>query len=459
MTTRDVFDSMSPIDFRYWDGDVAAILSENAFTDQKLDVEVALARALQRRSLCSEAVVEEIKAAITGVRTDAVYAEEGRVRHDIRALANLVRAGVSDAAKPFVHMTATSYDIVDSANAMRYWRATEEILIPRLTNLEKVLITITLREAETVQIGRTHGQHAVPITFGFAIAGYVSRLGASIMRLSELAAQLTGKFSGAVGAYNAQALFFDDPERFEEEVLGELGLTPAECSTQIVPPEPLIRLFNEIVISAGIMADMANDMRQLQRTEIGEVGEEFGADQVGSSTMPQKRNPIGPENVISLWKVVMPRFLTMFIDMVSEHQRDLTNSASSRTYGEIIAYVAAMASRLAKVMAKLKVDKANMVRNLELQQGGIAAEPLYLLLAAMGHPDAHEAVRLLTLKAQAYGDELWMVAFKDGDLSAYIERMTETQREIIQFPARCYVGIAAQKAVKVAEAWKHRLNL
>src|SRR5262249_29305451 len=152
-----------------------------------------------------------------------------------------------------------------------------------------------------------------------------------------------GKFAGAVGAYNASSLFFPDPEAFEVDVLKEMGLRPAEQSSQVTPNEPVVRLLAEITIACGIMANLADDMRHLQRTEIGEIGEEFEAAQVGSSTMPQKRNPINFENAKSLWKIIVPRVTTAFMDQISEHQRDLTNSASARTYGETILYAVSMA--------------------------------------------------------------------------------------------------------------------
>src|SRR3989338_11581461 len=111
--------------------------------------------------------------------------------------------------------------------------------------------------------------------------------------------------------------------------------------------------------------------------------------------MPQKRNPINFENSKSLWKIVMPRIITVFMDQISEHQRDLTNSASARTYGEVIAYVVSMAKRLTRTMNKLKVDRENLQKNLEMTRGGIVAEPLQLILSALGHPNAHEKERTL----------------------------------------------------------------
>ena len=458
MKTRDRFDCISPIDYRYWDDEVARHLSENGFTGYKLEVELALVAALVHRGICSEEVGKEVAAACVQVTTAEVYEEEDRIRHEIRALVNCIRAKVSDRAKPYIHMTATSNDIIDTANAARFKKVVKKVLIPSLTALERVLINTALREAETVQVGRTHGQHAIPITFGFAMAGYVSRLGGSIEALKSLAVGLPGKFSGAVGAYNASSLFFDDPEGFEAEVLAKLGLVPAECSTQIVPPEAMTRLLCEVTVAAGILANLADDMRHLQRTEIGEVGEEFEAAQVGSSTMPQKRNPINLENVKSCWEIVVPRIVTVFMDQISEHQRDMTNGASIRTHPEIIAYVVHMAKRLARTMKKLTVDHANLARNLAIQKGLVVAEPLYIILAALGHPDAHEKVRMLTLQAQREERPLEEVLADDAELQTYVEKMTPHQRQILINP-QFYTGIAAKKAKAVAERWKQKLGL
>lgn len=127
-------------------------------------------------------------------------------------------------------------------------------------------------------------------------------------------------------------IVYDSPEKLEKIMMSELGIKPARITTQIVPPEYLADYFSQLLIAFSTMADFANDMRHLQRTEIGEVSEQFSAGQVGSSTMPQKRNPISWENIVSQWKAVMPHIISVYMDIISEHQRDLTNSASARYY-------------------------------------------------------------------------------------------------------------------------------
>lgn len=460
----DIFDLVNPVDYRYYGRDSKAMemlspfLSENARIGYQLMVENALVRVLAKRGLCSEKVAAEVEKACQDISAEEVYDEEDRIRHDIRALANSIRKRVSDEAKPFVHFSATSFDIVNTAEALRYKEFSESVLVPSLLELEKVVMDLAMREKETLQIGRTHGQHAEPITFGFALAEYVSRLGRAILGIKHSAETLRGKFSGAVGAYNASSLFFGDPEEFEREVLEELGIEPATHSTQITEPEYVLDFVHGCVSCFGVLANLADDMRHLQRTEISEVGEEFASGQVGSSTMPHKRNPINFENVKSMWKAMVPRMGTLYMDQISEHQRDLTNSASSRFISEMLTAFYLSAERMRKVMSKLAVDKGSMKRNFEANVEMVLAEPLYIMLAARGHPDAHEYVKDLTLRSQETGIPLRELVSKDASLKPYLEKLTQDQLDILRNPEK-YTGIAARKAERVVEAWRDRLSL
>lgn len=455
----NAFDCFCALDFRYWEEEMKPYLSENAFHHYKCRMESALVEVLYERGICPESAYLEISKACTLVTTDEVYEEEETTRHDVRALVNRIRRLVGDKAKPYVHMTATSYDIVDTANAARFRDAVFKVLIPQLIKLEKELIIITRREAQTPQVGRTHGQHAVPITFGFAMAEYVSRLGNCIGKLETSVMNLRGKFSGAVGAYNASSLFVEDPQRFEWEVLKKLDLLPAEHSTQIAPPEAMTTLLHDAVAAFGVMANLSDDMRHLQRTEIAEVGEEFLEGAVGSSTMSQKINPIGFENGKSMWKIVMPRMVTVYMDQISEHQRDLTNSASSRTYGEIICYAFSVAKRLTKIMSKMQVNRVNMAHNLAKEKDLVCSEPLQLILGALGHPDAYDKVKGLTKMVRTEGKTLQEVAMADPETWKYLkEKATVDQRKIISDPS-LYTGIATQKALSVAEHWERELGI
>jgi adenylosuccinate lyase len=463
MTISSRFDTVSPLDYRFYGGDpriyrsLHPYLSAAAVTRYQARVEGALAIALADEGVCDRQVANAIASAADQITPQEVADEEAKTRHDIRALANVIRAKVPEEARRFVHLGATSYDIVDTANALRYRECVERVVVPTLGALVARCISIAEAEADTGQIGRTHGRHAEPVTFGFAMAEYVARLGERLEHLRGVARRLPGKLSGAVGAYNAQSLLVADPRALEGRFLRSLGLPAAPVSTQIVPPEGWADLAHACITALGAMANLADDMRQLQRSEIGEVAESFSAEQVGSSTMPHKRNPISFENVKSIWKAMAPRILTTYMDQISEHQRDLTNSASQRFLGEILVATVYAAARLASSLDGMRVDRDHLKANLALARGAIAAEPLYVLLAKYGHPDAHEAVRRLTVEAERGSRPLLEVAMLDADLRAYIARLTQDERKVLERPEE-YRGIAAQVAREVAGSWRERLR-
>jgi len=460
----DLFENISPIDYRYYGRDkevkdaLLPYLSENAYIRYKLKVEAALADALVNEGICSKEIALDISKACDKVTATEVYKEEDRIKHDIRALANCIRAKVSKKARRFVHFSLTSYDVVDTANVLRYKEFCEKVLLPALVELEKTWIEIALREKDTLQVGRTHGQHAEPITFGFTMASYVNRLGGRIEAIISAEDGLRGKISGAVGAYNASSLFFKNPIAFEKNLLETLGLEPALHSTQIAAPEPMTDLMHSVVSAFAVLANFSDDMRNLQRTEIAEVKEEFSAEQVGSSTMPHKRNPINFENVKSMYKAFMPTMMCAYLDEISEHQRDLTNSASQRFIPQLFAAFYVSVVRLTKVSRRLAVDKENLSMNFDMSKEMVAAEPLYMLLSLHGHPDAHEYVRKLTLKAEKEETGLRNVMEIDDELEPYLNKFSDAEKEII-FNPDLYTGMASVKTDMVCEFWKNRLQI
>jgi adenylosuccinate lyase len=449
---------IDPLDGRYYDAEAAKYLSEDSRVAYQAYVEAALALTLADFGICTPKIAKEIEKSARKVTAKAVYEEERITKHDIKALVNVIKQGISPEAQPYVHYGATSYDIVSTAIALQMRDAINYLVLPKLRRLVIILIDLSEEYAYTVQIGRTHGQHAVPITFGFALAEYVSRLCSSVVATESLTGELCGKFSGAVGAYNAISLFVDLPIEFEAAVLTKLGLEPAEYSNQIVPPELLIRLLDELTIAAGIMANLAHDMRHLQRSEIAEVRERFEKNQTGSSTMAHKRNPINFENVISMHKQVLAQCLNANLNISSEHHRDLTDSASSRFYGTALAGVAVMADRLGSVMGKLEIDEEAMQKNLYLSGGTIAAEPLYLLFEKYGHTTAHEKAKELSLLAADKKIKLTDVVKKDPEASKYWKKFSVQEKEIVEDPEIYYTGLAAAKANDIAKKWRQQLS-
>jgi adenylosuccinate lyase len=422
-----------------------------------LQVEAAAAHAMAELGICSRKIAEEIASATKRVRADDVYKEEARIKHDVRAMVNCIRAYLSEHAKRYVHLGLTSYDVVDTANAKRYKDVTEKVVIPALIELEKSLIKLANSECATVQIGRTHGQHAEPITFGFALAEYVERLGERITFIAHAKEQLVGKISGAVGSGAGIMLLDIEPEKFEQRVMRRLGLKAARHSTQIVPAEPLVDLMHGMISTMGVIACLADDMRHLQRTELSEVAEYLSSAQVGSSTMPHKANPINFENIKSFWKAFMPRMTTIYMDQLSEHQRDLTNSASARFIPEIIFATVYVAKKMDSQLRRLKVMRKNMRRNLEASRDFIIAEPLYILLSKYGHKNAHESVRRLARDAREKRKSLVELALKDKEIAKFVAQFTAREREILEHPEK-YVGMSERRCKKVCGHWLRELE-
>ena len=458
----DRFDTVSPLDYRYYGGNEAIynkvhpFLSERANIKYCLRVEVALARGLARRGFFPTALADEIEAASASVTAEDVYTEEQRTHHYTQALVECLRKRLSEKARPFVHLFATSFDIMDTAMALRLRDFIQQVTLPQLIELEGLLIGLASDYSDVVQIGRTHGQHAVPITFGFTITSYVDRLGTRIEHIGRDAKELRGKLSGAVGAYNALSLVMTDPENFEEEVLTDLGLQAAGHSTQIVPPEYVTDLMCSIMSCFGILANIADDMRHLQRPEISEVYEHFADNQVGSSTMPHKRNPWNFEHVKSLWKEFCPRIITVLSDQISEHQRDLTNSATRRFLPEILVGFTDALDRLIQHCGKMRVDKESMRRNLQQSSNLWIAEPLYILLSLAGLPDAHQYVRSLSLKTDGT-ESLLDGLIKDRNVQQYVAKISPENLSLLRNPEH-YVGQAIRKTREVCSFWEAYLS-
>lgn len=456
------FDATSPLDYRYY-GDnrelfarLQPYVSETAYIKYCLRVELALVRLLARHGLCPDTVPREVEAAIPDITAEEVYEEERRVHHNIRALANCIRKRVSPKSQPFVHLFATSADIMDTANALRYKELVGDVLLPDLIALEGTLIDLARAHRDDVQIGRTHGQHAVPTTFGYSIALYVSRIGSRIQAIDAAHRELRGQSSGAVGAFNSWSLFdHDDPAKYEVELLQDLGLkpSPTSVSTQIVEPESVTDLVHSIVSCFSVLANLADDIRHLIRSEIAELVDTYHADEVGSSTMPHKMNPKNFENVKSLWKEFMPRMTTVYMDQISEHQRDLTNSASARFLPEIFTGFCYSVYRMADALSKITTNTDKMKEHVDQSKHLVAAEPLYIMLAMRGYPNAYDEVMKLSREGRRTGVKLVDLAWQHPELSKYLEGLSEEHKAILEDPA-LYTGDASARTVATCDYWE-----
>ncbi|MGF1580633.1 MAG: lyase family protein [Gemmataceae bacterium] len=462
------FDAASPFDSRYYFADeeffqrLNPYVSELAHLKYMAQVEAAIAITLQEFQVCPAEATAEISRAAESIDPEEVYQEEQRIQHNVRALVNCICRKISPSARPYVHLFATSADVMDTARALALKEVTEKVVIPDLVALMHLLIDLAERTAHIPQMGRTHGQHAVPITFGFALSLYISRVGQRIDVIHKASENLRGKFAGAVGAYNALTLYKPEhPEIIEAYLMRHLGLRPPEISNQVAQPEYITDYIYALASCWGIFANIADDFRNLQRSEIGEILDRKASDPsaatVGSSTMPHKVNPKDFENVKSFWKAYMPRLFTVLMDQITEHQRDLTNSASGRFVTEFVTAFAYGIRRLHQALANVEPNVSRMKELLEQGKDPIAAEPLYIALALAGHPEAHEAARVMARKARASGKPFLQIAQAEPDLQVYLDKITDRQRAVVEDPAT-YVGASKQRTLDICAQWRQKLS-
>jgi len=395
-------DPICPLDYRYGRRELRDIFGEKRRLQYLLNVEAALAYAHAKVGNIPKSAADEIskKASTKYVKVERVTEIEAETKHDIMAVTRALAEVCMDNAGKYVHLGATSYDIVDTANALQIADSTEYIR-SGLKDLRKTLLGLAKKYKNTVMVGRTHGQHTIPITFGLKTAGYAMEVERHMERLFECKSRLLiGKLSGAVGT---SAALGKHALKLQEEMLKELKLGVEDVSTQIVNRDRYNELLGVLCNISTSMEKFATEIRNLQRDEIGEVAEAFEAKkQVGSSTMPHKRNPITCEQICGLSRVVRGFIIPTYENSIQWHERDLCNSASERF---IIPHSLILTDwiiyKTNSVFKNLKVYPDRMKKNLEISKGLPMAEALMttLINKGMGRGEAHELMRKTSLKA------------------------------------------------------------
>lgn len=420
---------ISPTDFRYRVEGLTEHLSEEAFIQYKARVELEHLRVLRETEFPGIGEIPPDQDVLGQVTHRRVRKVEKDTRHDIVALVRVLRNALPDEIAPYVHLGLTSSDIVDTANALRLRDAVLERVVPWMENLAITWAEIADGEARTPQVGRTHGQYAEPVTVGFTFANYLDRWASQIERLKSVAEQLPGKLSGPVGSYGQLSLVVSDPRAHETAVLERLGLAAPRCSRQIVHPEPVLHLLHELMSAWGILANFSDDMRHLMRSEIGEVRLVSSSEAVGSSSMPQKENPVPFESVKSAWKTFLPRMQTVYMDQVSEHQRDLTDSLSSRYVPEMVSMFAWCLQRIQDATNRLELDRDVLDTHLALDEEGWMG-PLATLLSANGVKGAREKVLEIRRKSMD-SDAAWTeVAAGEAEVERALDRFGVNLEEL-----------------------------
>ncbi len=430
-----------PLDFRYGRKEIKDVFGETRKLQYLLNVEAALARAHAVVGNISKKAADEIskKASVKYVTVKRVNEIEKETRHDIMAVTKALSEVCSGDAGKYVHLGATSYDIVDTANALQFAQATD-LIKAQVKELRVTLVSLAKEYKNTIMAGRTHGQFSIPITFGLKMAVYAMEVDRHLERLHECKSRLlVGKMSGAVGSGAAMG---KHALKIQELVMVDLKLGTEEAATQIVGRDRYIELLSVLANIASSMEKFATEIRNLQRSEIGEVSEAFEEKkQVGSSTMPQKRNPILCEQICGLARVIRSFIIPAYENAIQWHERDLCNSSSERF---ILPHSLIMTDwivfQMNKVFKNLHVDPERMRQNLEKSKGLPMAEAVMTKLVekGMGRGDAHELVRTCSMKAVSEDRHLLSVLLEHPKVAKLLKKK---ELEEVMNP-RNYLGVS-----------------
>ena len=411
--------SVSPLDYRYGRDEAKHIWSREGRHARQLEVERALVWAHCQLGKVSVEDYDRIAdiadpGIVTADRVDEIEAE---TKHDIMALTKAMAEAAGEAGW-CIHLGATSNDIVDSAVALQI-KDSIAMQVDALKQLIETMCAIAERERGTVMLGRTHGQAAVPITFGLKVAVWVDEFVRHLERLDELSPRATtGKFMGAVGTGAAQG---EQAFELQSLIMGDLGLGTPVATTQVVGRDRYIEWVGWMANVATSVEKVLQEVRNLQRSEIAEVAEAFDADkQVGSSTMAHKRNPITAENACGLARIVRSMIVPSYENALLWHERDLANSSAERfTLSHAMILLDDILAKTEGVLSNLVIDAGRMRANIDAQRGLVMAEKVMLELVDRGisRDDAHEMMRRASMEALSNDEGLEAVCARDSGIS------------------------------------------
>ncbi|RLG54670.1 MAG: adenylosuccinate lyase [Thermoproteota archaeon] len=439
-----------PVDYRYGSREMRRVFSREHRLELMLRVEAALAEAhaeIGNIPKWAARVISE-KATPEHVKLERVDEIEREIKHETMAVVKAL-AEVCGKAGGYVHFGATSNDILDCTLAIQLKEASK-IIEGRLMELLRELARLAMEYRSTPCLGRTHGMAALPVTFGFKMAVFASEFKRHLSRLRDVTGRVcVGKMSGAVGT---MAEFGENGLELQRRVMSKLGIKSAEISTQIVPRDLLAEFICYLGLLSSSLDKLANEVRNLQRTEVGEVEEPFERErQVGSSTMPHKRNPISCERVCGLARVLRGLVVAALENVVLEHERDLTNSSCERAVvPEACLLVDEQLRTMVRVLKGLVVHEDRMLRNLLSAGDLIMAEAIMLEAVRRGadRQRMHEVVRQLAMEAIESSRSFRELLKQSSEVRRYF---TEREIDDILDPRR-YTGLAAELAEMVAKS-------
>jgi len=439
-----------PIDTgRYGSPEIRRVFEEETRFQKMLDVESALAWARGEVEDIPREAADEIErhASTKYVSIDRIRELEKVMQHETMALVEVL-SEVSGKSGAYVHLGATSSDILDTALALQMKDGCE-IVAGKLDRLQEVLVELSKRYRDTIMIGRTHAQHALPITLGLKFAVWLREISRHVERLGQCRQRvLVGKMSGAVGT---MAGFGKNALRVQDLVMKRLRLQVDEATSQIVQRDRHAELICVFAMLASTLDKFATEIRNLQRPEIDELAEPFEVGkQVGSSTMPQKRNPWKSENVSSLAKIERSLVAPAIEAIITWHERDLSQSASERfIIPEAFILIDHMLNSMIRILSDLRVNEGRILENLMKYKDPMMSESVMIALVGMGMPrqEAHRLLQQIVFESQEK-----RMSFRD----ALVESPTVTkyldQKEIEKaLDPRSYIGMATEIVDSVVE--------
>ena len=376
-----------PIDSgRYGTKEMIEIFSEQKKINYQLEIEGAAAISQSEIGIIPKTVGKKIlKAATSGkITAKRIKQLEAKSDHDTAALVESLNEKCTKEVRPWIHYGLTSNDLVDTSNSMQM-RDTLKIIEPKVGKLATILAQRAVKHGKIPAVGRTHGQHASIISFGLKFANWAAEMGKHVERIEEIKKRiLICKTLGVVGTGSLMGV---KSLEVQKRVAKRLKLYPAEVTTQVVPRERYAEYVFELALIGATLEKIAVEIRNLQRTEIGEVAEQFKKGQMGSSAVPVKRNPIKSERISSLSKMVRSQVAITFENIPLWHERDLSNSANERFVIPIVSIlVDEMLESMTKIILNLMVNEKRIVENLYITKGQIFAEFVLEALIKKGVP-------------------------------------------------------------------------
>jgi len=414
--------AVHPIEERYGTPEMRAVWSEKTRFACVVAVEVALANAEAVHGMIPAAAAAEIGLHAQKASLQRAKAIEREISHDMMAMVTAISEVCGDSGR-WVHYGATSNDILDTATGLQLLQALR-LIDTKLRLLLEVLIKRSEETKSMVCIGRTHGQHGVPTTYGLRFAIWASEVGRHIERLGQLRPRVVvGQMTGAVGT---QAALGPQAMEVQATMMEVLGIGSVDVSNQVISRDRYAEYFMFCANVATTLDKIGIEIRSLQRTEIGEVEEAFGANQVGSSTMPHKRNPIKSEQVCGLARIVRSAVEPALQNNTLWDERDLTNSSCERVLFPEASILTDHCIRLmTNVLEGLVINRAAIRRNLALLHGINMAESVMIELTkrGMNRQDAHERIRMASMQARIEERALADVLGKDPEVLRYCSRI------------------------------------